>query len=58
MKGREGPALVELNGAADAQIGLNVGVPRNWSRVDFTTIDHDAITDRRGQRDGPRRLCL
>src|SRR2546422_10433373 len=52
------PALVKLDGAADAQIGLNVGRAAELIEGGFHAVDHHSIADRGGQRDGPRGLRL
>src|SRR6266446_5775146 len=47
-EGRERPALVELDGAADAQLGLQVW--RAWELIErgLHSVDHDAIANRSG----------
>src|ERR1700730_717181 len=57
-KGHKGPALLELDRAADAQIGLQVRRATELVESTLHAIDHHAIADRSRQGDGPRGLRL
>src|SRR5260370_6973907 len=55
---RQRPALVELDGTAHAQVGLNVWRAAELVESCLHAVDHGAIPGRCGQRDGPRGLRL
>src|SRR5438132_5555833 len=57
-EGRKRPALLELDGAAHAQIGLQVRRAAELVESTLHAIDHRAATDRSRQRDRPRGLVL
>ena len=49
---------MELDRPAHAQVGLNVRPAAELVESGLHAVDHHAITDRRGQGDGPRGLRL
>src|SRR6266852_1549484 len=57
-EGREGPTLVELDGTAHAQIGLNIRRAAEFVESGLHAVDHRAIAGRSSQRDRPRGFCL
>src|SRR4029077_5433316 len=57
-EGDDRPAIMKVDGPADAQIGLYVGRSSKLVQGGFYSVDHGALSGRRSERQGTRTFGL